>query len=161
MLGSAAVVLFLSAYQAVQNIRFAPPAVAGQGRQGTLMSTTAIRRINFAAGREAVQARPARAVAAQTVATQLFIAEKAVDSATGEVAKLMSILLEARREAGLSTTVGNPLLEDAAAAQTALVQALQRVSALHASGLELTEKLRLPRMDFGDSGEKPAPGPSA
>lgn len=114
-----------------------------------------LRSIDFSAGRRAIVERPQRAVAAQAVADQLFVSERAVDVAAGEISKLFTTFIEARRKAGLSTTVGHELLNDATEAQSALVVALEKVTALHGRGLALTRELGLPRMDFGDGGVKP------
>ena len=119
------------------------------------MTSSAVQSIDFAAGRRAVRDRPIRHAAVQAVAQQLFVTESAVDTAATEVGRLFAAMLEARRSANISTSVGQPLLEDATAAQAAIVEALQRVSTLHAAGLKLADSLGVPRMDFGDGAGKP------
>ncbi len=78
---------------------------------------------------------------AQRVATKLFATENAVDAALAEASELMADMLKARKDLGLSATVG-----DAAAAR--LVEAIaalgQARSAMVAAHGELNDaKLRI------------------
>lgn len=114
---------------------------------------SAVRSINFAAGRAAVAARPRRARAAHAIAQQLYKAEDVLDQSASELAMLLNTLICARREANISKTVGQELLDDAAEAQRLVIAGLQRVAALHAKGLKLTEEMGLTKMDFGDNSD--------
>ena len=112
---------------------------------------SAVRRIDFAAGRAAIKARPQREAAAQEIADQLFRCEASFDSGVSEVAALMSSLVKARRGAGLSITVGQEMLDETAEAQRLIVAGLQRLGTVHSKGLLLAQQFGL-RMDFGDNG---------
>jgi hypothetical protein len=78
---------------------------------------------------------------AQRVAAKLFATENAVDSAMTEAAALMTDMLQARQDLGLSATVGDAALTKIVEAMSALGEARSAMVAAHAQ-LEET-KLRI------------------
>jgi uncharacterized coiled-coil DUF342 family protein len=86
---------------------------------------------------------------AQRVANKLNTTEEAVDTAMNEAAELMSEMLKARRELGLSTTFGDEAAAKMVEAMKALGEARTAMVAVHS---ELNEaQLRIgvrTRMDF-------------
>lgn len=78
---------------------------------------------------------------AQRVATKLFATENAVDAAMVETAELMADLLKARRDLGVSATVGDRAAGKLAEAMAALSEA--RSAMVEAHGELAETKLRL------------------
>jgi hypothetical protein len=82
-----------------------------------------------------------KAFVAQRVATKLFATERAVDAALIEAAELMTDLLKARQDLGVSATVGDRANAKLIEAVAALGEARSAVVEMHG---ELNEvKLRL------------------
>ena len=69
--------------------------------------------------------------AAAEVAEKLFAAEAAIDAAVSATAELLGELPRARKRAGLAATVGQPVIENAAAALLALTNARAEVVSMH------------------------------
>jgi hypothetical protein len=78
---------------------------------------------------------------AQRVATKLFATENAVDAAMSEAAELMSDMLTARKDLGLSATVGDAAMAKLVEAISALGEARTAMVTMHGQ-LEET-KLRI------------------
>jgi hypothetical protein len=97
-----------------------------------------------------------RRKAAETVATALFAAERAIDQAISCTANLAGVMPISRAAANLSAMVGQDALTDAIETMRALGQARQSIINTHKQ-LSLTQHdIGLSAVSFGDSGEKPA-----
>ena len=108
-----------------------------------------------AAGRRIIEARGKYVEAAQAIASRLFKAEGSLETAALDLNNLHTGLIEGRRAAGLSASVGHDLLHETSQAQAAVDAALAAVARVHhASGRQVKE-LGLPRLDFGQGGNKP------
>jgi hypothetical protein len=82
-----------------------------------------------------------KALVAQRVANRLFATEKAVDTAMAEAASLMTSLIDARAELGLSAVVGDDVTTKVAQAIATLSEARRSVVSAHADLADL--KLRV------------------
>jgi hypothetical protein len=82
-----------------------------------------------------------KALVAQRVANRLFSTEKAVDAAMAETAVLMTSLIEARTELGLSAVVGDNATGKLAQAIATLAEARRAVISAHGDLADL--KLRV------------------
>ena len=82
-----------------------------------------------------------KALVAQRVANRLFATEKAVDAAMTEAASLMTAMVEARAELGLSAVVGDDATGKVAQAIATLAEARRAVVAAHGDLADL--KLRV------------------
>jgi hypothetical protein len=82
-----------------------------------------------------------KALVGQRVANRLFSTEKAVDSAMTEAAFLMTSLVEARAELGLSAVVGDDATSKVAQAIATLAEARRAVVSAHGDLADL--KLRV------------------
>ena len=94
-----------------------------------------------------------RALVAQHVANKLFATENSIDQAMADAAALISQMVSARQELGVSTTFADATFVQATAALSALSQARTAMVAAHA---ELEEaKLRVGiRTKMVGSGDK-------
>jgi hypothetical protein len=97
---------------------------------------------------------------AQRVANQLFATEAAIDKSLVEATALISQMVQAQQELGLSTVFGDQAMSKVSEAISALAQARHAAVEAHS---ELAEaKLRLGiRTKLGGTGEKPQVQPSA
>jgi uncharacterized protein YqgV (UPF0045/DUF77 family) len=68
---------------------------------------------------------------AQRVATKLFASEKAVDAAMVQVSEMIAELVQARKDMGLSATVGNATTAKFAEAMQALASARTSIVEAH------------------------------
>lgn len=85
-----------------------------------------------------------KAFIAKRVVGKLHATEKAVDSAVLEVSELVSELITARREAGLSTTVGDKELAGVIEALAALNTARASLVKSHKGLGRIADALRIP-----------------
>ncbi len=96
-----------------------------------------------------------RRAAGEKVAKILFGAETAVDGALVEAAALVGALPVARKEAGLSATVGQEAIDRAMEAMTALTEARRALVAAHEALYDVQRRIGLREFSFGSAGEKP------
>jgi hypothetical protein len=82
-----------------------------------------------------------KAFVAQRVANKLFATENAVDSAMAEATEMMAELLRARKDLGLSATVGDSVVSKVVEAISALSEARTAMVSAHGELAEL--KLRV------------------
>jgi hypothetical protein len=82
-----------------------------------------------------------KALVAQGVANRLFATEKAVDAAMAQTAQLMTSLIDARVELGLSAVVGDAATGKLAQAIATLAEARRAVVSAHGDLADL--KLRV------------------
>lgn len=97
-----------------------------------------------------------RRKAAETVATALFAAERAIDQAISCTATLAGVMPTSRSEANLSAIIGQDALTDAIETMRALGQARQSIINTHKQLTLAQHDIGLSAVSFGDSGEKPA-----
>ncbi|MHB8530704.1 MAG: hypothetical protein ACYC8V_14495 [Caulobacteraceae bacterium] len=91
----------------------------------------------------------------QKVATQLFAAENAVDSAMSEASALMTDMLQARKDLGLSAIVADGAFAKVVAAINALGEARTAMVAAHGelNGAKLRIGVRTKLAGFEDKGD--------
>lgn len=94
-----------------------------------------------------------KAFVAKRVVSKLHATEKTVDSAILEVSELVSELITARREVGLSTTVGDKELAAVVEALAALNTARASLVTSHKGLGRIAKALRIPVK--ADGGVKP------
>lgn len=96
---------------------------------------------------------------AQRVATKLFASEKAVDAAMVQVSEMIAELVQARKDMGLSATVGNDATAKFAEAMQALASARTSIVEAHAQLDEtrLRVGIRTKLAGFEDKDAYPAP----
>jgi hypothetical protein len=82
-----------------------------------------------------------KALVGQRVANRLFATEKAVDTAMAEAASLMTSLIDARTEMGLSAVVADDVTSKVAQAIATLAEARRSVVSAHGDLADL--KLRV------------------
>lgn len=82
-----------------------------------------------------------KAFVAQRVATKLFTTENAVDEAMAQATEMMADMLRARKELGLSATVGDSVVAKVVEAISALSEARTAMVGAHAELADL--KLRV------------------
>jgi hypothetical protein len=82
-----------------------------------------------------------KALVAQKVANKLFATEAAVDAATMEAMSLLAGIMEARKEAGVSSIVGDAAASKIAQAISTLADAKSSIAAAHGEMADV--KLRL------------------
>ena len=99
-----------------------------------------------------------RSKAAHDVASRLFEAETAIDTAIRCASELAAILPQARQDANLSAIVGQEALESAIAILPALAEARQRIVATHQRLDTVKGQIGLGPVSFGSSGGKPDAG---
>lgn len=75
--------------------------------------------------------RKERIEATNDIATQLFAAEEAIDTAISEMAKLSAMMPEARLRVKVSASLGHDALKHASASLAALVEARTSVVSVH------------------------------
>lgn len=85
-----------------------------------------------------------KAFVAKRVVAKLHSTEKTIDSALLEVSELVAELISARREVGLSTTVGDKELAAAAEALAALNTARASLVKTHKGLGRIADALRIP-----------------
>jgi len=95
---------------------------------------------------------------AQRVANKLYATEAAVDAAMVEVAEMMSELVQARKDLGLSATVGNGVTAKFAEAVQALAAARTAVVDAHAELDETRLRIGIRTRMIGDMKPPPAEG---
>lgn len=95
------------------------------------------------------------------LATDLFQAESSQDEAVSQLGQLAQSLTRTRREAGLSTTVGQGAFDALADAVTAQVQAQRAMVALHEAlaDVKRTTSFRAVRMGGLEKSDEPVPRP--
>lgn len=99
---------------------------------------------------------------AARLASDLFQAEISQDDAVSHLGKLAQSLTHTRREAGLSTTVGQAAFDALADAVAAQVQAQRAMVALHAAlaSVKQTTSFRSIQMSGMEKSEEPVPKPT-
>lgn len=98
-----------------------------------------------------------RRLAAETVATALFAAEKAIDDAISRTAALAALMPSTRADAHLSALIGQDALVAAIETMRSLGQARQNIVDTH-KGLSIAQRdIGLGAVSFGGGGEKPPP----
>ena len=95
---------------------------------------------------------------AADVAEKLFEAELAIDQALSTTAELVSLLPNARLRARLAASVGQPALEGAAGAVTALSEARRSIVVTHEELAAAHRRIGLGRFASGPGLEKPEEG---
>lgn len=73
----------------------------------------------------------AKTQVAQGVAEQLWATEEQLDAALAEAARLMEVMMAARKDVGLSTTVGGEIVLRVSEAMGSIAQARQALTAAH------------------------------
>ncbi|QUD87872.1 hypothetical protein [Phenylobacterium montanum] len=96
-----------------------------------------------------------RRKAMEAIAPELFAAEQAIDDAILQATRLTAALINERRNAGLSATVGQDAIERSSAAFTTLVAARREIVATHVELGDLKKQLGLGAVMVGNGGDKP------
>lgn len=96
-----------------------------------------------------------RRMVADQVASSLFEAEAAIDTALAKAAQLAGVMPGLRREAGLSALIGQSAVERASEAYAALAQARRAICETHKELTVAQKQIGLGAVMYGDSLPKP------
>lgn len=102
--------------------------------------------------------RKDRIEATNVLASQLFAAEAAIDTAIAEIAKLSSMMPEARIQAKVSACVGHDALQHASNSLLSLVEARTEIVSVHSALDQAKTDIGLRTYGLGGGWQK---GPSA